>query len=309
MSGIFLDATTRFYLQMLRAARGMAGNTGGSDGDGAGSFRRAIEAAGQKAGQGIGRTSVGGAAEQTSAGQAAVGTQATGGQAAEEAETIGGQTAEKTAAAAGVGRIYSAADMTMEEYKQYIYDKIIRMPVDPSQMQDAVSIQISEEGFAAMKADPEYEKWVLDTIRRDLGAYNPWGRMGESSYRSHYFGATKKEYRGYCFAKENRSRRLAEQRRQQIAEQEKRKKKRKEYLELCEKLWLKREREQDYLDEIAKCRSQIRSRMLQCYSIERATGEKQEPDVNLSVLSHAAAEFAMDFIFLKLPFSGVGKKV
>ena len=301
MSGIFLDATTRLYLQMLRAAQGMAGNTGGSDSDGAGSFRQAIEAAGQKTGEESGRASVGEAA----AGQREAG----GGQSAEAARTVGGQTAEKTAAAEGAGRIYSAADMTMEEYKQYIYDKIIRMPVDPSQMQDAVSIQISEEGFAAMKADPEYEKWVLDTIRRDLGAYNPWGRMGESTYRSHYFGATKKEYRGCCFAKENRSRRLAEQRRQQIAEQEKRKKKRKEYLELCEKLWLKREREQDYLDEIAKCRSQIRSRMLQCYAIERATGEKQELDVNLSVLSHAATEFAMDFIFLKLPFSGVGKKV
>ena len=301
MSGIFLDATTRFYLNMLRAARAAAGSSGGSGGGDEGSFRQAIEAAGRKAGQETGRTSAAGAAE----GQREAG----GGQAAGEAEAVGGQTAGKTAAAAGAGRIYSAADMTMEEYKQYIYDKILRMPVDPSQIQDAVSIQISAEGFAAMKADPEYEKWVLDTIRRDLGAYNPWGRMGESTYRSHYFGATKKEYRGYCFAKENRSRRLAEQRRPQIAEQEKRKKKRREYLELCEKLWLKREREQDYLDEIAKCRSQIRSRMLQCYTIERATGEKQELDVNLSVLSHAAAEFAMDFIFLKLPFSGVGKKI
>ncbi len=297
MSGIFLDATTRFYLNMLRAARGMAGNAGGSESGEEATFRQAIEAAGRKAGR-------------TSASEAAAGQrEAGGGQAAEEAETISKQTDGKIAATAGVGRIYSTADMTMEEYKQYIYDKILRMPVDPSQIQDAVSIQISEEGFAAMKADSEYEKWVLDTIRRDLGAYNPWGRLGESTYRSHYFGATKKEYRGYCFAKENRSRRLAEQRRQQIAEQEKRKKKRREYLELCEKLWLKREREQDYLDEIARCRSQIRSRMLQCYAIERATGEKQELDVNLSVLSHAAAEFAMDFIFLKLPFSGVGKKV
>ncbi len=265
MSGIFLDATTRVYLNMLRAARAMAGNTGEAERSEGASFRQAIEAAGQKAGT--------------------------------------------TAPAAGIGRIYSTADMTMEEYKQYIYDKIIRMPVNYSQIQDAVSINISEEGFAAMKADPEYEKWVLDTIRRDLSAYNPWGTMGESTYRSHYFGATKQEYKGYCYAKDNRSKRLAEQRRQQIAEQEKRKKKRKEYLELCEKLWRKRELEQDYLDEIARCRSQIRSRMLQCYAIERATGEKQELDVNLSVLSHAATKFAMDFVFLKLPFSSVGKKV
>ncbi len=257
MGGIFLDATTRFYLQMLRAAQTAMGQPRGSADKGA--FLQAVEEAAAK------------------------------------------QEAAETAAAGSAGRIYSTADMTMEEYKQYIYDKIVKMPVDHSQIQDAVSINISEAGFAAMKADPEYEGWVLDTIRRDLSAYYPWGTMGESTYRSHYFGATKQEYKGYCYAKDNRSKRLAEQRRQQIAEQEKRKKKRREYLELCEKLWLKREREQDYLDEIARCRSQIRSRLLQCQTIERATGEKQELRINPSVLSHAAAEFAQDFIFLKLP--------
>lgn len=275
MNGIFLDATTRFYLHMLRAAQATMGQPRGSAGKG--SFLQAVE-------------------------------EAAAGRAAAETEAAGRETAE-TAAAGGVGRIYSTADMTMEEYKQYIYDKIVKMPVDHSQVQDAVSINISDAGFAAMKADPEYEKWVLDTIRRDLSAYYPWGTMGESTYRSHYFGAKKEDYKGYCYAKDNRSKRLAEQRREQIAEQEKRKKKRKEYLELCEKLWLKREREQDYLDEIAECRSRIRSRMLQCYAIERATGEKQELDVNLSVLSHAATEFAMDFIFLKIPSIGMGKRV
>lgn len=252
MGGIFLDATTRFYLNMLGSAQAVMGkaHTAGQDG----SFRQAVENA-----------------------------------------------AAGVSAVDGAVRTYSAADMTMDEYKRYIYEQILRMPVNSSQIQDAVSVSISEEGFAAMKADPTYEKWVLDTLRRDLAAYYPWGTVGESTYRSHHFGATREEYRGYCFAKDNRSRRLAEQQRERVAEEEKRKKKHKEYLMLCEKLWLKREREQDYLDEIAACRQQISSRMLQCYAIERATGEKQEPDVNLSVLSHAGTEFAMDFIFMKLP--------
>ncbi len=252
MGGIFLDATTRFYLNMLGSAQAVMGkaHTAGQDG----SFRQAVENA-----------------------------------------------AAGVSAVDGAVRTYSAADMTMDEYKRYIYEQILRMPVNSSQIQDAVSVSISEEGFAAMKADPEYEKWVLDTLRRDLAAYYPWGTVGESTYRSHHFGATREEYRGYCFAKDNRSRRLAEQQRERVAEEEKRKKKHKEYLMLCEKLWLKREREQDYLDEIAACRQQISSRMLQCYAIERATGEKQEPDVNLSVLSHAGTEFAMEFIFMKLP--------
>ena len=268
MGGIFLDATTRFYLNMIRAAQGTVmgraqNNTGGK------SFLQAIEdaASGQiKTGQGVD-------------------------------------------AVDGVVRTYSTADMTMEEYKQYIYDKILKMPVNYSQIQDAVSITISEEGFKAMKEDPEYEKWVLDTIRRDLSAYYPWGTMGESTYRSHYFGATKKEYRGYCYAKDNRYRRQAEQHRAKIAEEEKRKKRHREYLLLLEKLWLKREMEQDYLDEIAKCRREIQSRLLQCYAIERATGEEQELGINPCVLSKAATEYAQSYTFLKLPMHGLGKKM
>ena len=267
MGSILLDATTRFYLNMLRAAQATMGypqNQGSGK-----SFLQAIENA---------------ASNQI-------------------------KTEQGVDAASGVERTYSTADMTMEEYKQYIYDKIIRMPVNYSQMQDAVSIMISEEGFAAMKADPEYEKWVLDTIRRDLAAFNPWGTVGESMYRSHYFGASKKEYRGYCYAKDNRNRRLAEQHRAKIAEEEKRRKRRKEYLLLCEKLWLKRQRELEYVEEIAICRRQIQSRMLQCYAIERATGEEQELDINPCVLSKAATKFAQNFIFFKLPQINWGKKM
>ena len=264
MGGIFLDATTRFYLNMLRAAQATMGRSQGKAGNK--SFLQVMEDAASEGAQGVGESD-------------------------------------------GVERIYSTTDMTMEEYKQYIYDKIIRMPVNYSQIQDAVSIMISEEGFAAMKADPEYEKWVLDTIRHDLAAFYPWGTMGESTYRSHYFGATKKEYRGYCYAKDNRSRRMAEQHRAKIAEEEKRRKRRREYLLLCEKLWLKRQRELEYLEEIATCRRQIQSRMLQCYAIERATGEEQELDINPCVLSKAATKFAQNFIFLKLPQFGLGKKL
>ena len=268
MGGIFLDATTRFYLNMIRAAQGTV--VGGSQNKESGkSFLQAIE----------------------------------------DAASNQAKTEQGVDPSSGVGRIYSTVDMTMEEYKQYIYDKIVRMPVNSSQIQDAVSITISEEGFEAMKADPEYEKWVIDMIRRDLSAYYPWVTMGESTYRSHYFGATRKEYRGYCYAKDNRAKRLAKQRQAQIAEQEKRKKRHREYLLLLEKLWLKREREQDYLDEIATCRRQIQSRLLQCYAIERATGEEQGLDINPCVLSKAATKYAQNYTFLKLPMGLLGKKV
>ena len=90
----------------------------------------------------------------------------------------------------------STEDMTMEEYKQYIYDKISQMTINPSRMQDNISINISEAGFKAMKNDPEYEKWVLDYLQKDFNCYNPWTATNGGCYCVKYIGATKEEYRG-----------------------------------------------------------------------------------------------------------------
>ncbi len=90
----------------------------------------------------------------------------------------------------------SKEDMTMEEYKQYIYDEISSLPMHPSRMQDSISIQISEAGFEAMKNDPEYEKWVLDWLGKDFMTYNPWTSKCGGAYCVKYIGATKEEYHG-----------------------------------------------------------------------------------------------------------------
>lgn len=95
----------------------------------------------------------------------------------------------------------SPENMTLEEYKQYIYRKISALPVHPSNQYDSVSVQISDEGFEAMQKDPEYEKWVLDTLRRNFAFYNPWSGICGGNYVMHRFGATKEEYRGDSFAK------------------------------------------------------------------------------------------------------------
>lgn len=92
-------------------------------------------------------------------------------------------------------------NMTLEEYKQYIYRKISALPVHPSNQYDSVSVQISDEGFQAMQKDPEYEKWVLDTLRRNFAFYNPWSGICGGNYVMHRFGASKEEYRGNSFAK------------------------------------------------------------------------------------------------------------
>ena len=78
--------------------------------------------------------------------------------------------AEETAPA---GSISQTEDMSLEEYKQSIWQKISALLMSaPSQM-SSISIQISDEGFQAMKNDPEYESWVLDGLARSFRFQNP----------------------------------------------------------------------------------------------------------------------------------------
>lgn len=90
----------------------------------------------------------------------------------------------------------SPQDMTMEEYKEYIADRISRLPMHPSQMQNSVAIHISEAGFEAMKNDPEYEEWVIGWLGQDFAFHDPWSGICGGHYVVHYVGATKEEYRG-----------------------------------------------------------------------------------------------------------------
>lgn len=90
----------------------------------------------------------------------------------------------------------SRENMTMDEYKAYIREKIYRIPVNPSQSLNSVAVDITEEGFEAMKNDPEYEEWVLSGLRADFASYDPWSSICGGHYVVHHFGATREEYRG-----------------------------------------------------------------------------------------------------------------
>ena len=65
--------------------------------------------------------------------------------------------AEKSTTATETVGTVSTKDMTMDEYKQYIHEKISQIPMHPTRMSESISIHISEVGFEAMKNDPEYE--------------------------------------------------------------------------------------------------------------------------------------------------------
>lgn len=90
-------------------------------------------------------------------------------------------------------------EMSMEEYKAYIYNEISKIPIHPSRMHDHIAVQISEAGFERMKNDPEYEQWVLEMLRKDFAVPDPWGGRCGERFVIHRFGARKEEYRGESF--------------------------------------------------------------------------------------------------------------
>lgn len=294
MSGFLFTPMTRFYAEALEymkhAAKG-AGNTDGATGS---------LGEGQK--MQTGQDPVTGSFAGTVQDQLAKKEQ---GEGAFATDAYG----QKMQAAGGVSRAgyrneQAVQAMSMEQYKMYIYQQISALPTSATQKWDAVSVNISEEGFAAMKADPAYEKWVLDTLRQDFAFYNPWSAYAGGSYRVHYFGATKEEYRGESFQMGFRNggkHTDSAKKKKQKSFWEKRAERHKMYMDLATKAYYKRENEREYQQKIAFGRKEVSSAILRQQAIERATGEKMELGVNPDVLSEAATELAQNYVFFKIP--------
>ena len=87
----------------------------------------------------------------------------------------------------------STKDMTMEEYKAYISEKISQIPMHPTRIGESVSITISEAGFEAMKNDPEYEAWVLNDLKIGWSQPDKWAGVCGNAYSTIYYGASKEE--------------------------------------------------------------------------------------------------------------------
>ncbi len=83
--------------------------------------------------------------------------------------------------------------MTLDEYKEYIRERILTLPMHSSHMQDTISVFISDEGFEAMKKDADYEEWVLNDLRTAWTTENPWARFMGGVYSIIHYGATKEE--------------------------------------------------------------------------------------------------------------------
>ncbi len=141
----------------------------------------------------------------------------------------------------GTGEITEAdrEAMSMTEYKLYLYGKISALPVHPWNLQDYVAVFISDDGLEAMKNDPEYEAWVLDCLRKNFQACDPWGARCGGKFVIFHFGATKEEcrvesWRPPCRCEEERERLFRKKARDALWER--RRKKRKALLALWNEL-------------------------------------------------------------------------
>lgn len=98
-----------------------------------------------------------------------------------------------SAAASGSPEKTSAADMSMTEYQLYIESKISKIISGSHRRGGYTAVFISDEGYEAMKNDPEYERWVLSLIKQSASQNSCVCRNGEKHYSAHFIGASKEE--------------------------------------------------------------------------------------------------------------------
>lgn len=109
--------------------------------------------------------------------------------------TVSPETTAETAAWGADTEAKEKKDMSLAEYTWYIDRQISQMARRGYSRGNSVFVYISEEGYRAMQADPEYEAWVLSSIRDSYQFCRGMG--GHDGYHSaHFFGASKEEYRG-----------------------------------------------------------------------------------------------------------------
>lgn len=88
----------------------------------------------------------------------------------------------------------SKSDMTMDEYKQYFMNEMSKIPVSSYYKASFTgSLVITDKAFEKMKADPEYEKTVLNMLRE---MYSVKG-LPQRSYCMQVIGASPEECHGY----------------------------------------------------------------------------------------------------------------
>ncbi len=178
---------------------------------------------------------------------------------------------------AGMWDAASVSEMTMLEYKQYISKQIRQMPIHPSRRQENISVIISEEGYAAMKNDPEYEAWVLNNLRSFYSQPGCCFGSADKVYTNIYIGADKEESYAKTWRVPARSpgERAAERRREARVRLEKRLKKKRQQKQLRELAYRRQERQRMLVKKLIEHRKEIEKENRQRW---KKTAVKDKPD-------------------------------
>lgn len=88
---------------------------------------------------------------------------------------------------------------SLADFKETVAQKIALMPVDSTRLNDNFRITISEAGYEKMLADPMYEAFVLDTVRKELATPNPMAQMTGSATVFLRFGEEPAQFRQDSF--------------------------------------------------------------------------------------------------------------
>ena len=131
------------------------------------------------------------------------------------------------AAAADASRP-AAADMTLEEYRLYLYDTISGIRPDASQAGWNRRITVSDDGLEAMRKDPAYGRHVLDTIRRNLSVRDPFHSR---TFSVMHFGASDAESYGESWTYDSPAQHLGQKEKTYWEERIERREKQQEQLE------------------------------------------------------------------------------
>lgn len=75
----------------------------------------------------------------------------------------------------------STADMTMEEFQDYIWNKIDSFPFSPTRPYDEETIIISDKCWERMKSDTEYEEKMMNLIKEGRAYPDPFFGMSGNS--------------------------------------------------------------------------------------------------------------------------------
>ena len=96
-----------------------------------------------------------------------------------------------------IKKLFQECDLNLRESEKFGMEEMLEELGLQGCLIPGDSIDISDEGFKAMKEDPEYEKWVLEDLSKALSTpYPGWARsIGGSRYVVAHIGASKDDCR------------------------------------------------------------------------------------------------------------------